>query len=132
MVRRTVSFVLLAAWLVAPLGAQDAAPPPTPPQGTALDATTSAALERLAIVLAERRRELEAATARSDAKAIEALALEVRQLRWQFAGLAARTNVQEFEAPEARQFDLRSELEQLVRPIVRKVKDATTTTRQID
>jgi hypothetical protein len=97
-----------------------------------LDATTATALDRLATRLEQQRRLREQATARGDAAEAARIDTEVRRLEWQFAGLAARMDVQEFEAPQPRQFELQQEVEQLVRPLVRALKDVTATPRQVD
>ena len=101
------------------------------PSQAPLDPTTAQALERLATVLAQKRQQLDSARTRLDQQAIKDLETDIQLLRWQFAGLAARENVQEFEAPQARQFDLQGELEQLIRPLLKSLKDATATPRQI-
>lgn len=96
-----------------------------------LDETTAQALQRLAVLLAEKRAKYEAALAAADPKA-SLLGDDLQALSWQFAGLAARENVQEFEAPRTSRFDLQAELEQLVRPLLRMLKDATSVPRQIE
>jgi hypothetical protein len=117
--------------------AQAEAPPPSPAPAAqdrpdpVLDATTAEALQRLAELLADKRRALAEATARGDAAALPLLETEMRQLAWQFAGLAARENVQEFEAPATRRFDLQAEIEQLLRPVVQSLKEATVGPRQV-
>ena len=120
---------LLSALLTVPtLRAQD---PPTPaPAAGALDPTTAQALDRLAVVLAEKRlaRDRAAAAAGTADPALDA---EIRQLSWQFAALAARFDVQGFEAPPQGKFDLQQELEQLIRPLLRMLKDATAEPRQV-
>lgn len=113
-----------------PSAGQPQGPPQVPTPGP-LDDTTAQALQRLATLLTEKRAEL--ATARAAASpAATRLADELQALSWQFAGLAARENVQEFEAPRPSNFDLQAELEQLVRPLLRMLKDATSVPRQIE
>ena len=139
-VRGMVRLLLFAIGLLALPGAtvhaQDPSTSPMPattapgPQSP-LDETTTQALQRLAPLRAEKRTKLDAALAAADPKA-GALSDELRALSWQFAGLAARENVQEFEAPQVSQFDLKTELEQLVRPLLRMLKDATSVPRQIE
>ena len=112
-----------------------AAPNATSPQGptnpVALDATTVAALERLSTLLAEKRAQRDEARSRNDLTAAAALEAELRDLGWQFAGLASHLDVQDFEAPQKRQFDLQQEFEQLIRPLLTTLKDATEEPRQI-
>lgn len=106
------------------------APPPQMPQGP-LDSTTRQALDRLAALLQERRGEREAARTRNDLDRVAALDREIRELEWQFGGLASRFDVRDFESPSKGQFDLRQELEQLIRPAIEALKDATAAPRQI-
>jgi hypothetical protein len=119
---------LLSGLLTVPtVRAQD---PPTPtPAAGALDPTTAQALDRLAVVLAEKRLARDRAIAAEAAD--PALDAEIRQLSWQFAALAARFDVQGFEAPPQGKFDLQQELEQLIRPLLRMLKDATAEPRQV-
>jgi hypothetical protein len=159
MVRRRVSFLCLVLLLSLGLAAQTATPPAPAPQDPAkqapinpqdpsappvetttpqqptppatLDPTTTAALERLAALLAERREALAQARERRDMQAATEIEAEIRLHSWQFAGLAARTDVREYESPEARQFDLREEVEQLVRPLLKWLRDLTAGTRSI-
>ncbi|MBL9079317.1 MAG: hypothetical protein JNL08_17580 [Planctomycetes bacterium] len=138
--RASLAFVcLLPAW-TAPLAAQQAPPATTLPAATPqapttagepLEAATVQALDHLAGRLAARRTERDAAKARGDLAAAAALDAELQQLGWQFGGLAARLDVREFEAPQQRQFDLQQELEQLVRPLLKTLKDATEQPRQV-
>lgn len=139
-------FAFLLAALLPALGVQDPRPqvaPPTPaaqapappqqeppPQGAALDKTTVAALERLATLLAEKDDEIARART-SDPTRLPALETERRELGWQFGGLASRLDVQEFEAPQQRQFDLQKEVEQLVKPLIQTIKDVTAEPRQV-
>ncbi len=118
-------------------GTQDPSAPPTvvdakqPTTPSTLDATTTAALESLANVLAQRRTELADARTRRDRQAAADLEAEIRETSWQFASLAARADVREFESPEARSVSLREELEQLVRPLVTKLRNLTSGPRAI-
>ncbi|MBX3464290.1 MAG: hypothetical protein KF830_14055 [Planctomycetes bacterium] len=122
---------------LAPCGAQVDTPPPpaaSAPQAAApepLDAATQQALEGLATRLQQRRRERDCARERGDLAAAATLDQEVRNLGWQFAGLVTRIDVQAFEEPQARRFDLQQELEQLLRPLLQAVKDATEEPRQV-
>ncbi|MCA8964418.1 MAG: hypothetical protein H6838_16055 [Planctomycetes bacterium] len=137
--------------LLAPLAAQDPpstspTPPATaqapgkdapglpqqaPPQGKPLDATTKLALERLATAIREKREQRTAAEARSDQTAMQRLEVELRDLRWQFANLATRLDVQEFELPSAKSFDLQAEVIDFLQPVVEELRDATAGPRQI-
>lgn len=114
---------------------QPAAVTPTAPgvqAPTSLDTITVAALEHLAAQLAELRQQQATAVAGSgDAAAAARFAERQQQLGWQFAGLAARIDVQDFEAPLRREFDLQQELEQLLRPLLSALKSATAGPRQI-
>jgi hypothetical protein len=128
---RQSPLVLLACLLLGLLAttvarAQD---PPPPTEVTGLDPTTAQALDRLAVLLAEKRLARDRATAAGTPD--PALDAELRQLSWQFAALTARFDVQEFEAPQQRQFDLQQELEQLIRPLLHTLKDATEGPRQV-
>ena len=115
-----------------PATPQKAPPPQDPPQpARALDATTIEALNSLASLLNTKREELAAAQKAADAARATALTEEIQHLNWQFSGLAARFDVQEFEAPREGKFDLQKELEQLIRPLLQTVKDATATPRQV-
>ncbi|MCU0863307.1 MAG: hypothetical protein MUC36_05925 [Planctomycetes bacterium] len=119
---------LLSGLLIVPtVRAQD--PPTQTPAAGALDPTTAQALDRLAVVLAEKRLARDRATAAGTAD--PTLDTEIRQLSWQFAALAARFDVQGFEAPQQGKFDLQQELEQLIRPLLRMLKDATAEPRQV-
>ena len=111
--------------------AQD--PPSTAPQqpsAAELEPETAAALESLAQMLADKRAERRA-VAPPDRAAAERLDAEIRQLRWQFAGLAAHLQVQQFDQPAESQFDVQAEFEQLLRPLLRALKDVTAGPRQI-
>ncbi len=133
MARRLVSFLASALFAVA-LPAQATPPAPTPPpQGMAraLDPTTVQALERLAVLLQEKRADLERLRPSLDAAALRDKQKELQDLGWQFAGLASGERVMEFEAPSEKRFDLQQEIEQLVRPLLQSLKDATATPRQI-
>src|SRR5436190_24157830 len=78
-----------------------------PEQGAPLDPTTAAALERLARSLAADRLEAAAAHTRGDVETSKRLDAEVRTQSMQFAALASRVDVDEFESPEqARKIDL--------------------------
>jgi hypothetical protein len=102
-----------------------------PQPAQALDPTTVDALDSLAKLLAQKREDLAAAQKSGDAAHATALNEEIQHLSWQFSGLAARFDVQEFEAPREGKFDLQKELEQLIRPLLQTVKDATATPRQV-
>ncbi len=103
--------------------------PPTVP--TTLDATTAEALERLATSIASKTQARAAAHLGADAAATAPLDAELKALRWQFAGLVARLDVQQFEAPTEHKFDLQEQLEELLRPALQHLKDATAGPRQI-
>lgn len=105
-------------------------PPPTAPQRP-LDATTAEALDRLATVLAERRSDRQRALTAPGTPGLAELDAEVLKLELQFASLAAQLEVADFEKPTARSFDLQQELEQLIRPLVKTLKDATAGPRQV-
>jgi hypothetical protein len=111
-----------------PARAQIAQDPKAP---ASLDATTAQALERLATLLGEKGEARAAAHARGDSAAAATLDAERTALDWQFAGLAARLDVQEFEAPATRHFDLQQEIEQLVHPLLQNLKAATAGPRRI-
>jgi len=130
---RARAFALALGFLLlpAPGSAQEIPDKPPPQVPGQLDATTTEALERLAVLLAQKRAERKVAAAASDAVRTAALDAELRDLGWQFGGLASRLDVQEFEAPQVRQFDLQQEVEQLIRPLVQTLKDATAKPRQI-
>lgn len=141
-----VRTLLLAVALASPVASQ-VEPPPAPtaatpqeptklqPTTTApqrpLDATTAEALDRLATVLAERRSERQRALAAPGTPGLAELDAEVLKLELQFASLAAQLEVADFEKPTARSFDLQQELEQLIRPLVKTLKDATAGPRQV-
>lgn len=101
--------------------------PPAP-----LDPRTEEALQNLARRLQETRAGRDAARASGDAERATALDDEVRRLGFQFAGLTTRIDVQEFEAPQEQKFDLQRELEQLIRPVVQKLKEGTEDLRVLD
>lgn len=105
--------------------------PTTSPPQRPLDATTAEALDRLATVLAERRSERQRAMATPGSPAAAELDAEVQKLELQFASLAAQLEVADFEKPTARSFDLQQELEQLIRPLLKTLKDATAGPRQV-
>ena len=121
---KLLRLVAVFAWLLLPAIAS-----PQDPKPAALDRTTQEALDRLAAVLGEKRAQLAALPA-TDAAA-KPLATELQELSWRFATLAARLDVQEFESPQHRQFDLQQEVEQMVRPLLQALKDATSGPRQI-
>ena len=98
------------------------------PSPVPLHHTTQEALERLATVIAEKRQQL--ATLLPGDPAAKALTDEVQQLRQQFAGLASRLDIQEFETPQHRQLDLQHEIEQLVRPLLQFLNEATAEPRK--
>ncbi|MFY9344097.1 MAG: hypothetical protein WAT39_16525 [Planctomycetota bacterium] len=129
-VPRLLTVALLAAAFAVAARPQDPVPPAPVPAAT-LDATTAQALERLATLLADKRAQRDATAARQDGAAVAAADAELQALGWQFAGLAARLDVQDFEAPQPRQFDLKDEIEQLLRPALRSLKDATAGPRQV-
>ena len=118
----SLAVALTWSWLLAALPAQG--------QGAPLDPTTVTALETLAgrIRDAEAQRAELAAT---DTQRLAALDQEVRELRWQLGSLAARFDVQGFEAPHEEKFDLEAELSELIRPLIQSLKDATAEPRQI-
>ena len=120
---RRVVLAAAALLLAAALPAQQRQQP--------LDATTAAALQRLAITMADKRAGLERALASSDEALARRLKGELDNLRFQFAGLAAHLDVKEFEQPSQRKFDLQGELEELLRPLLRALKDATAGPRQV-
>lgn len=114
----------------APTPAPEQGPGQVPEQGEALAPTTIQALESLAGKLALAR-DQRSQLLPSDTERAAALDAEVQQLSWQFASLAARFNVQEFEAPTQRKFDLQSEIESLLEPVLQAIKDATAEKRDI-
>ena len=103
----------------------------TPQAPLTLDATTTQALERLAGLLQTRREQLRQALEKPDLKTAASLEAEIKDLSWQFAGLTSRMDVQEFEAPQRRQFDVNQEFEELIRPLLQTIKDATEEPRQV-
>lgn len=99
------------------------------PQGKpgALSADTVQALERLAKMLGEKRAE----RATASAERVLELNDEMRELGWQFAGLASRMDVQQFEDPSVEKFDLQKELEELIKPLIQAIKNATKEPREL-
>ncbi len=140
---RPLRHLLFVGSVVLLLGSATTAAPvdaPRAPQESAaaqhpakpLDPTTMAALERLATLIAERSAQADTARSRGDADGAQKLDAGVQELRMQFAALAARLDVREFESPDqAKKFDLRAELEELVRPLLWWMKDATSGPRQV-
>ncbi|MBL8729261.1 MAG: hypothetical protein JNM25_12565 [Planctomycetes bacterium] len=105
--------------------------PQAPPDAGPLDVPTQQALERLATMLSSLRAELDAAVARGDQAAVTRLKADVSRRSWEFAGLASRLDVQNFEAPREGKFELQREVEELVRPLLQTLKDATEEPRQV-
>jgi hypothetical protein len=103
----------------------------TPQAPGALDAMTTQALERLAVQLETKRSALSTALGRSDLKTAASIEAEIKDLGWQFAGLTSRMDVQDFEAPQTRKFDVKQEFEELIRPLLQTIKDATEEPRQV-
>jgi hypothetical protein len=133
---RWISFLLLCvcsalspAWCQTP-SSQEPEPPTSTNGKPSLDDTTTQALDRLATLLAEKRAERDAAVAKNGPT--EAIDAEIRQLSWQFSSLAARFDVQDFEAPQQRQFDIRHELEDLIRPVIEWMKGLTSRLREVN
>ncbi|MFT4512276.1 MAG: hypothetical protein ACI89X_002689 [Planctomycetota bacterium] len=147
----SIALTLLAAGLLLPLSlaaqtpgeAGSAATTPAGPtsdqgQGSAtpeqkdqgLQESTAEAMRSLAAVLAEKRDARDAAVAANAQTKAKALAAEIRELRWQFAGLVTRVDVQKFEDPMTVKFHLQEELVETVRPIVSLVKDWTAAPRE--
>ncbi|MBL8735252.1 MAG: hypothetical protein JNL12_02375 [Planctomycetes bacterium] len=119
-----------------PLPAQDPAPQAPPPAVTQtpepsrrLDPTTAEALDRLATLLAQRR--ADRAAGNLDAAALAAVDADLQKLERQFASLAAQIEIEEFDKPSASAFDLQNELEQVLRPLLQLLKDATTGPRLV-
>lgn len=119
-----------------PLPAQDPAPQAPPPAVTQtpepsrrLDPTTTEALDRLATLLAQRR--ADRAAGNLDAAALAAVDADLQKLERQFASLAAQIEIEEFDKPSASAFDLQAELEQVLRPLLQLLKDATTGPRLV-
>ncbi|MBL8750197.1 MAG: hypothetical protein JNK78_13610 [Planctomycetes bacterium] len=96
-----------------------------------LDATMLEALDHLAAQMRDQRSIRARAAAQNDAAGAAAADDRLRELDWQFAGLVSRLDVQNFEAPRAHEFDLRAEVEDLVRPLLDAIKAATAEPRQI-
>ncbi|HEU4418229.1 MAG TPA: hypothetical protein VFT55_04780 [Planctomycetota bacterium] len=135
---RSMSFIRVVLPLVlavlCPLlrGQQSGAETGATPQAPAtLDATTMQALDRLAILLENKRNQLRTALDENDLKTAASLETELKDLGWQFAGLTSRMDVQEFEAPQSRQFDINQQFEELIRPLLQTIKDATEEPRQV-
>lgn len=119
------------AFCPAPAHAQAPATQQQVPGGKQLDPTTLAALERLSGLIDEATRGRDRVHATGDAAGTAAADQRLRELRWQFAGLASRLDVQDFEAPQKREFQLQKEVEELIRPLLDAIKDATEEPRQI-
>jgi hypothetical protein len=100
-------------------------------QDAPLDPITQQALERLAASLEELRLRQQEALARQDLAAASAAATEREALQWQFANLATRLDVREFEQPSAQSFHLEDEVVDLVRPLLTAIRSATEGPRQI-
>ncbi|MBL8752748.1 MAG: hypothetical protein JNK15_05560 [Planctomycetes bacterium] len=128
---RSIGWRLLIVLLMALAAVPAQGDPGEPKAPPTLDAATTQALERLATLLAEKAEARAAAHARGDTATAAAIDVERKALEWQFAGLASRLDVQEFEAPAARRFDLQQEIEQLVRPLLQNLKEATAGPRRI-
>ena len=136
---RTSSFGLaFLLWLCSSmlLRAQEPIPqtPPatsteTPEPTRRLDPSTAEALDRLATLIAERRAERTAGNL--DAAALAAVDADLQKLERQFASLAAQIEIEEFDKPSAGAFDLQAELEQVLRPLLQLLKDATTGPRLV-
>lgn len=110
-------------------------PEPLTPQGPVeLSPDTVAALERLATLLAQLRADRAAALAAGDAARVTALDERLAEQQGQFTMLAARLTrpVLDEAEPAPSKFDVQKELEQLVRPLLRALKDATAGPRRID
>lgn len=138
MARPTLPVVLLCTALAsAPLHAAPQDPPavtsqaPQGPSPRQIDATTLAALERLATQQQQIREVRDRARAAGDTATVLASETQLRELGWQFAGLATRLDVQNFESPQKREFDLQREVEDLIRPLIETIKEATEEPRQI-
>lgn len=108
-----------------------AAKAPQDPTSKPLDPTTLAALEHLSAQMEQERAARDRARLAKDTAAADAAEKRMRDLSWQFAGLVARIDVQDFEAPQKRTFDLKAEIEELIRPLIETLKDATEEPRQI-
>ncbi|MFK7741695.1 MAG: hypothetical protein AB8H80_15360 [Planctomycetota bacterium] len=103
----------------------------TPDVPFELNDTTRMALRRLATGLAEKRAALAAAQKAGNVEALPELEEAVRKLRYQFTYLAAHLDMQEFVAPGARKFNLQSEIEDLIRPLLQTIKETTAVPRQV-
>lgn len=126
-----LSTLLLASCPPAVLAQDPAAPAQQAPAAKPVDPTTLAALERLSSLLHDERTARDRARAANDAAGVTAAEQRLRELGWQFAGLAARLDVQDFEAPQKREFQLQKEIEELVKPLLEAIKDATEEPRLI-
>lgn len=120
----------IATTLCLPAGLRGQGASPGAPQGR-LDEVTAMALDKLAITMQQKAQQRDDALRQAQTERAKQLDGELEQLRWQFASLASRLDVQEFEKPQAGGFDLQQELEQLLRPLLRALKDATQGPRQI-
>ncbi|HEX6810964.1 MAG TPA: hypothetical protein VF384_05000 [Planctomycetota bacterium] len=130
--RVLLSALLTVCCVIASVAAQQPGAAEAKPQGHAtLDATTLQALERLATMLETKRAQHQAALAKPDLNTAAALEAEMKDLGWQFAGLTSRLDVQEFEAPQRRQFNIDQQFEELIRPLLQTIKDATEEPRQV-
>jgi len=125
--RAWTSFLLLLALALLTATAAAQGPAGQDPQ---LSATTVTALERLAKEIESKRAERDKAATGDDAELLDRVDGELRELSQQFAALAARIDVAQFEQTTPRQFDLRSEVESLLRPLLQTIKDATAGPRQ--
>lgn len=125
----------LRAWLLAlvalfALAAAPSAQDQKPPQEPHLPSSTIGALEALAGLIQEA--ELRRAEAANDPTRQAKLDQELRDLRWRFGSLASRFDVQKFEAPEQKAFDLQREVVELIQPVVEKLKAFTADSRTLD
>jgi hypothetical protein len=97
-----------------------------------LDPTTAAALDRLAARLAAAREQRATLwRTRPDDPAIAGLDRDVQLLEQQFGSLAAQRNLDQATAAAGAPFDLRQEFEQLIRPLLRVLNDATAVPRRV-
>lgn len=79
--------------------------------------------------------EIEAAGADASAatlQELEAAKERVRDLTWRFDSVASSVDVEEYHAPGQGEFDMASEFENLLRPLLREVKSLTEEPRTID